>query len=179
VSWRQHSPEDWISRLLPVLAAAALCVVSFLEHGRNVAPSTVLTIYLVFTIFSDVIHAGLLVVARNLCDPLGLDAAIFAVKFVLLVLEGQTKLSILREPYQKLSPEETSGFFGVIFFWWVNRFLKLGYNKVLSLDDMPQMMKSIDAAEMRELIQRKWDRRRKHSRASPLSYGRWVLFLSC
>ena len=33
-----------------------------------------------------------------------------------LVLEGQTKRSMLREPYGKPSCEETAGFFGVVFF---------------------------------------------------------------
>ncbi len=151
------------SNLLSLVAATAICVLSFLEHGRNVEPSTLLTSYLVATIFSDVIQAGLLYVAQNLCNPWGLASATFAAKLVLLALEGQTKRHILREPYDKLSPEETVGYFGVVFFWWVNRILKMGYSKVLSLEDMPPLGRSLDVMKTREVMQREWDRRRENS----------------
>ncbi|KAK0717285.1 hypothetical protein B0T26DRAFT_675615 [Lasiosphaeria miniovina] len=103
------------SRVLSFVAAFAVCVLSFLEHGRNVVPSTLLTIY----------FAGLLYVAWNLCHPWGLPSVIFAARALVLVLEGPVKTDILREPYDKLSPEETAGFFGVVF-WWVNKILKKG-----------------------------------------------------
>ena len=154
----------WTPRLLSAVAAAAVFLLSFLEHGRNVGPSTVLTTYFVFAILSDVIQGGLLIVARNLCGPLGLASAVFAAKAVVLALEGRTKRSILRDPYDKLSPEETAGFFGVAFFWWVNAFLKLGYSKVLSLDDMPPLVRALDVLGVREKMQRIWDKRSTETR---------------
>lgn len=110
------------------------------------------------TVLSDVIQAGLLYVAQNLCNPWGLASAIIATRFVLLALESQTKRSVLREPYDKLSPEETAGFFGVAFFWWVNKVLKTGYSNILSLDDMPPLGKSVDAMKTRVAMQREWDK---------------------
>jgi ATP-binding cassette, subfamily C (CFTR/MRP), member 1 len=110
-------------------------------------------------ILSDITQAGLLYVARNLSSPWGVASAISATRLVLLVLEGQTKRSILREPYDKLSPEETAGFFGVAFFWWVNKVLKTGYSNVLSLDDMPPLGKALDVMKTREAMQREWDKR--------------------
>ena len=129
-------------------------------------PSTLLTSYFVIITLSDVTQAGLLYVAWNLCNPWGLTSAISATRFVLLVLEGQTKRSILREPYDKLAPEETAGFFGVAFFWWVNKVLKTGYSKVLSLDDMPPLGRSLDVMKTREAMQREWDKRSKYTWAS-------------
>lgn len=134
-----------------------LCVLSFLEHGRNVQPSTLLTSYLLVATISDAICAGLLFVARNLCRSAGHPLAIFATRFALLILEGRTKASILREPSDKLSPEETSGFFGVALYWWVNKILKNGYSHVLSLEDMPPFGKSLDVGRTRETMQREWD----------------------
>ncbi|KAF3000471.1 hypothetical protein E8E14_000532 [Neopestalotiopsis sp. 37M] len=105
---------------------------------------------------------------EQLCDfPL----AIFATRFALLILEGRTKTSILREPYDKLSPEETSGFFGVALYWWVNKFLKNGYSHVLSLDDMPPFEKSLDVGRCRETMQREWDTTKKQQ-------GRFSLILA-
>jgi ATP-binding cassette, subfamily C (CFTR/MRP), member 1 len=134
-------------------------VLSFLEHGRNVGPSTLLTSYFVLAIFSDIIQVGLLYVDQNICIQSGLAPAIFAIRVVILMLEAQTKRSILRDPYDKLSPEETAGFFGVVFFWWVNRVLKTGYSKVMSLDEIPPLGKSLDVMKTREAMQRAWDKR--------------------
>ena len=147
--------------LVSLVTATAVCVLSFLEHGRNVAPSTLLTTYLTLAIFSDVIEAGLRLVAWNLCHPWGLKSASFGVKLVLLILESRTKRTILREPYVNLSPEETAGFFGVAFFWWVNGLLSQGYAKLLSLSDIPPLIGALDVMTTRELIQREWDNRSK------------------
>ncbi|KAM3552261.1 hypothetical protein MY1884_007289 [Beauveria asiatica] len=99
------------------------------------------------------INAGLQLVAWNLCITWGLSSAIFAGRLLLFILESQTKRSILREPYNRLPLEETSGFFGVLFFWWVNKFLKTGYSKALSLADMPSLDKSLDAMKIRDSMQ--------------------------
>ncbi len=149
-------------QLLFLVADAAVCVLSFLEHGRNTGPSTLLTTYLTTKVFSSLITAGLQYVAWNLCGIYSVTTAVLATELVLLVLESQTKRSILREPYDELSPEETAGFFGVVFFWWVNKALKTGYSKSLSLTDMPPLVKSLDAMKMRAAMQREWDKRRMY-----------------
>jgi ATP-binding cassette subfamily C (CFTR/MRP) protein 1 len=147
------------ARLLSLVAYAAFCVLSILEHGRSVTPSTLLTVYLVFSAFSDAIQLGLLYVAKNLCSPSALSLAIFIARLALLVLEAQNKTSILREPYRHLAPEETAGFFGSAFFWWVNGIIALGYSKILSVQDMPPLASYLDTMKMREAMQRTWDKR--------------------
>lgn len=64
---------------------------------------------------SDAIQVGLLYVVQNICNPWNLASAISATMFALLILEGRPKMSLLRKPYDKLSPEETAGFLGVSF----------------------------------------------------------------
>lgn len=114
-------------------------------------------------------HAGLLFVARNLCSSGGFPLTIFATRFALLILEGRTKTSILREPYDKLSPEERSGFFGVALYWWVNKILENGYSHVLSLDDMPPLGESLDVRRTRETMQREWDKISMHKSGCTLT----------
>ncbi|CAK7207178.1 hypothetical protein SEUCBS139899_009986 [Sporothrix eucalyptigena] len=163
--------RDVAAHLSSLVAAVAVCVLSFLEHGRNVAPSTLLTSYLAMALFSDVIQAGLLYVAGNLCRPWSLAFAIFGVRLVLFVLELQTKEKILRSPAKnRLSPEETAGFFGVAFFWWVNRILRTGYSTILSLGDMPPLGASLDTMRAREAMQKAWDKMKQR--------GRFALFLA-
>ena len=167
---REHS-SSWdalTARVLGLATAAVVGVLSLLEHGRNVGPSALLTTYLVLVTFSDAVQIALLAVAWNLCSPWGLASAIFAARFVLLVLEVQTKRSILREPYAKLSPEQTAGFLGVAFFWWVNDILRKGYHKMLTLDDLPRLDESLDAMKAREMMQESWDKRSNDSHIYPL-----------
>lgn len=152
-----------------------VCILSFLEHGRNIGPSTLLTTYLFFTISSNIINTGLRYVAWNLCSIWGLPTALFASRIVLFILESQTKHSILRAPFKEPSLEKTSGFFGVLFFWWVNKVLKMGYSRALSLADMPPLDKSLDAVRIREAMQRQWDKKITYNFGPMSSYKRLVL----
>lgn len=153
--------HDVLARSTHLVAAVAACIVSFLEHGRSVKPSDLLLIYLAASIFNDIIQAGLLYVAWNLCNPIGLPLATFVVKSVLLVVESQPKTDILRKPYDKLGPEDTSGVFGLVFFWWANHLLWLGNTKILSSEDLPAMQTDLDALKIRGQMQAQWDKRSK------------------
>jgi hypothetical protein len=164
VSARERSrAHSLVHGTLELVAAAVVGVLSLLEHGRNAAPSTILTTYLVLAIFSDLVHAGLLAVAWNLCNPWGLPSAIFANRVILFVLEAQAKASVLREPYAKLSPEQTAGFLGNAFFWWVNDILRTGYAKIFTLDTIPPLDEALDAMKAREAMQKSWDTRSEHT----------------
>ena len=111
------------------------------------------------TLFSSLISVCLQYVAWNLCVRDGLTISIFVTSFTLFVLESRTKMSILREPYNKLSSEETAGFFEVFFFWWINKILKMGYCKNFGLADMPALDESLDALKIRVAMQREWNKR--------------------
>lgn len=148
-----------VAHLLSLTAYTFFCILSILEHGRSVTPSTLLTIYLFFSIFCDVVQFGLLHVAKNLCSLSTLPLAIFITKIALLICEAQNKTSILREPYRNLAPEKRAGFFETAFFWWVNEFIALGHSKILSIEDMPPLPSYLDARKLRETMQTAWDKR--------------------
>lgn len=146
---------------LPLLCAdAVVCLLSFLEHGRNVGPSALLTTYLAMTISSNVITTALLYVGWSLCDISSLAIISFVVRILLFALESQTKRLILREP--EVSLEETAGFFGSVSFWWVNTVLRNGYSNVLSLDDMPRLDASLDAKKIHERMNQEWEKRSRY-----------------
>ncbi|KAJ6781871.1 hypothetical protein PWT90_06528 [Aphanocladium album] len=168
----EHAPWSVLApRLLFWAADAVSCVLLFFEHGRNTGPSTVLTLYLVLTIFNHLVNAGLKYVAWNLCDMECIPIAIFSSKVLLLILESQVKRSILRPPHDQLSAEETSGLFGTLFLWWVNTVLSAGYSSTLRLADMPPLNRALDAVQIRATMQREWDKKRKHE-------GRYNLLLA-
>ncbi|KAK4449692.1 hypothetical protein QBC34DRAFT_350884 [Podospora aff. communis PSN243] len=162
VGIREHNSSYTLSyEVLDLVAAVVVAILSFLEHGRNPAPSTLLTTYLVLAIFSDAVQAGLLTVAWNLCNPWGLSTKVFTTRVILFTLEAQSKKSFLREPYAKLAPEQTAGFLGNAFFWWVNGILRTGYSTMFSLDNMPPLDQALDAMRARERMQDAWDKRKK------------------
>jgi hypothetical protein len=150
------------AQVLSLTAYALFGVLSVLEHGRSITPSTLLTVYMLSLIFCDIIHFGFLYVARDLCSFSALPPAICVIKVALLVCEALNKTLILREPYRHLAPEERAGFFGIAFFWWVNEFIGLGHSKILSLQDMPPLPSYLDARKLREAMQTTWDKRSKH-----------------
>jgi ATP-binding cassette, subfamily C (CFTR/MRP), member 1 len=163
IDWKS-SPTSWTSGILHIASSAVLCLLSFFEHGRSVAPSTVATVYLAGRLFADVIEVGLLYVAENLCVISPLAISVSAANLILFILEARDKTTILREPYRDLAPEERSGFFGNVFFWWVNNAIAFSYSKVLLPEDLPPLASSIDAMVLRESMQRIWDERSKQSR---------------
>ena len=147
------------TRLLYLAAFAVLGPMSFFEHSRSVAPSTLITTFLVSCVLCDAIQAGQLYVAKNLCEVSMLSVASFVVKAALMILETQSKKAILREPYEHSSPEEVSGFWGTAFFWWVNEFIALGYSKILSNEDMPPLPSYLDSQHLRERMLHAWNRK--------------------
>lgn len=147
------------AQALSLTAYALFSVLSFLEHGRSITTSTLLTVYLFSSMLCDVIQFGLLYAAQDLSCFSALPSAIVIVKLALLICETQNKTSILREPYRDQAPEDRAGLFETAFFWWVNEFLALGHSKILSIDDMPPLPSYLDAGNLREDMQKAWDKR--------------------
>lgn len=147
------------SAAIRLVAYGTLPLISILEHGRSVRPSTLLTLFLVFSASSDAIQWGLLHFVTNCPTSPAVIGIAFTIKVILLVLEMRNKMSILREPYENMSPEEISGLLGNLFFWWVNDFIVLGYSKILSADDMPPLPSYLNSMKLRKAMQVTWDQR--------------------
>ena len=48
---------------------------------------------------------------------------------------------------QKKNPRDEAGFFSIVFFWWMNPLLALGYSRDLELEDLYEPRKE-DASEV-------------------------------
>ena len=48
---------------------------------------------------------------------------------------------------QKKNPRDDAGFFSIVFFWWMNPLLALGYSRDLELEDLFEPRKE-DASEV-------------------------------
>ena len=102
---------------------------------------------------------SMLYVSSEMCNISSLAVATLVVKLLLLMAEAQSKRVILREPYQGLSPEETAGVLSMTFFWWVNSLLRDGYSRILSIGDLPPILREISSESVRDRMQKSWDTR--------------------
>ncbi|KAG9235150.1 hypothetical protein BJ875DRAFT_495249 [Amylocarpus encephaloides] len=123
--------------------AALTCAVSLLsvplshlEHKRSVRPSSILTVYLLFSTLFDIARTRTL---WNIVDNTAV-AVVFSIalgiRILLFVLEALGKRRLLMPVYKGLSSESVSGIIAQCMFWWLNPLLKRGYSVLISMDDL-------------------------------------------
>ena len=130
------------ARSVAFVLSTLLLPLAVLEHGRSVRPSALLNVYLLFSMLFDItqtrtrwlisaeLEQGVLL--ARLCT-----AAVTA-KLVWLAAESLRKPTSL-----DLSPEETSGPFGLVAYTWLNALFRKGYFNVLHLKDLARLDRNI------------------------------------
>ncbi|PWY77392.1 ABC transporter-like protein [Aspergillus heteromorphus CBS 117.55] len=124
---------------LRVVDAFAMLALSAVEYRRSVQPSTVLNIYLLFSLLFDAVQLRTLWLMHNQTPLSAIATASLATKAILLILEARNKRMVLRQPYRNLSPESVSGILTRGCFWWLNPLLWQGFRTLLSPSDMFQV----------------------------------------
>ncbi|KAF8856341.1 hypothetical protein BDZ45DRAFT_745521 [Acephala macrosclerotiorum] len=131
------SPVPLISALLSVIAALAICILSWIEHRRSIRPSTLLGVYLLCSLILDIPSARTLFLrGETTAITAPLFVAGMGMKLALLILEAQSKTSCLKDPYSKLSPEAGAGFLNRAVFW-INDLMVAGCKRPIEYDDLP------------------------------------------
>jgi len=144
------------------VASLAICVVSFLEHGRSVKPSTLLTLYLLAAVCCEVLLLpSLYRYYGGTAMPPILTAAV-GLKFILLVIESLSKRSYLREPYQGLPVEQTVSVLSRATLFWANDIILLGNSKLLSVSDLPELDDALRSKDLRTRMEAAWDKTGKY-----------------
>lgn len=112
---------------------------SHLEHKRSIAPSAVLIIYLLFSVFFDIVRTRTLwSIIDN--EPVAIIFSItLGIRMPLLIMESLEKRHLLKSAYRDVSLESTSSIIGQSMFWWANTLLKKGYNVVIFMDDLMKL----------------------------------------
>lgn len=78
------------------------------------------------------------------------------VKAVILVLEATEKRRLLRPQYRAYPPEATSSVFNRSFFWWLNPLFRLGFGRVLDVDDLFSLDKHLQASYCHKRFREVW-----------------------
>lgn len=114
-------------------------------------PSTIINIYLLFTLLFDCVVARTLWLADNGSTISGLFTSTVALKLLVLTSETWEKRPILLSQYEYLFPEATSGILARSIFWWLNSFLRIGFTRPLTNRDLLPIHDSLAA---RTLLQK-------------------------
>ncbi|KAJ5266794.1 P-loop containing nucleoside triphosphate hydrolase protein [Penicillium angulare] len=152
--------------------AAGLIIpyLSFSNHSRSQRPFNLLNGVLILSISRDLLQVFLLRYIGQ-CRISVLSEATIIAKTVLLILELQSKRSILREPWQGLSFEETESSFSQSFFWWVNSLLRRGRYELFEIEDLPQLPRDLSSQLLREKMKHYWEIRPKPERRYELAFA--------
>jgi hypothetical protein len=144
--------------VLSFIASLAVSVLSRLEHSRGIRPSTLLNLYLLTSLLFDAVQVRTLYLRHDDLAILGLFTASVAIKAVLLLLEAKNKRAYLRPPYNRFSPETTSGIFNHSFFFWLNPVLFAGFRRVLTLDDLFTTDQALLSDPLHHAMQNSWNK---------------------
>jgi hypothetical protein len=134
---------------LSLVSTLGLYLLSHAEHYRAVRPSSLLTTYLFATLLFDSARTRTLWL-RAVDDPnhtiayVSLTAVL--VKALILGLEASSKRRFLRAEYRAFPPEATSSIFDRAFFWWLNPLFRLGFSRVLDVEDLFSLDKHLQAS---------------------------------
>ncbi|QKX61831.1 uncharacterized protein TRUGW13939_08987 [Talaromyces rugulosus] len=122
-----------------------LLFLSHAEHARSVRPSTIINVYLLFTLLFDCVVARTLWLADHDSTISGLFTSTVAIKLFVLTSEAWEKRPILLSQYQCLSPEATSGILARSVFWWLNSLMRTGFARSLTDHDLLPIHASLAA----------------------------------
>ncbi|KAF5673240.1 multidrug resistance-associated 1 [Fusarium denticulatum] len=122
------------------------CVLSRVEHAKSPRPSSLLSLFLAVSLLLDVaLLRTLWLVPMSATIPAVFTAA-FALKAIIIVLEGWSKAPYLLAGSGPHSPEVTAGLYARAVFAWVTPLLQTGFRKLLRPMDLFELDEEMGSA---------------------------------
>ncbi|OHE98497.1 ABC transporter [Colletotrichum orchidophilum] len=169
--WAQAPHSDRVSiaaAVLGVLDAFALALLSHAEHLRSIRPSTIICVYLAFSLIFDAVQCRTLWLLPGLHKLASVFSAALAVKLTMFVLEVQGKRRFLLAALRHLSPEATSGIVARGFFWWLNSLLGKGFKATLSASTLYDIDEELRSEYLLQKLSSAWNQRRENGKLALL-----------
>ena len=148
------------STVVTFIGSLVLGLLSYVEHQRSVRPSSLLNVYLFFTLLFDAARSRTLWLQRYNHTISIVFTTTVVVKFLLVLLEAKEKQSILRPKYACYPPEATSGIYNRSFFWWQNTLFRRGFSNSISINDLFPLDKHLMSEYLQDMFQSTWERRK-------------------
>lgn len=161
-----------------LFVALQMIALSWIEDARSVRPSTLLSLYLVITIFLDMPQTRTLWLHGGFETTAILTSATVGFKCLFLLAENLGKRRYLLSEHRNLPPESTSGVVNRSFLWWVNSMFRRGFRQALVLEDLDRLDDALLSTNLEKAVLRTWASRRRPERRLEfaLAVARAVLF---
>ncbi|KAF7713539.1 Uncharacterized protein PECH_000557 [Penicillium ucsense] len=166
--------------VVSLVASILLGYLSHLEHLRSLRPSTVICVFVGTIILVDLCRIRTLFAIPRYRSVASVFAASWVAKLIILVLESLEKRSLLKKDYQDVSPETTASIFNRWLFWWLNGLFWKGYHEKLTVESLPSLDNSLQAASKPEQLKDEFQKA-NHYRSNTLLWTllwhyRWEIF---
>ncbi|TLD19247.1 hypothetical protein PspLS_09793 [Pyricularia sp. CBS 133598] len=146
------------SAALTFVSSVAYAILSWLEHGRSIRPSSCLSAYLGVSILFDCARARTLWMLGDSRTIPAVFTASLAIRAIMLILESTEKRSILLPELKGCSHEVTSGPLNRGVFFWLSTLFLRGYSKVLSLNDLYPLDEAMVSEVLYGRLAEVWDK---------------------
>jgi ATP-binding cassette subfamily C (CFTR/MRP) protein 1 len=121
---------------LGLLVSLAVTGLSARSHVRSVRPSSLLSVYLLFSCLFDAVQVRTLFIGHTSKVIPSLLSVLIALRLVLLTIECRNKRPWLLSKYRNLPPEATAGVVSRSILWWLNPLFLDGMRTLLSQDQL-------------------------------------------
>ncbi|KAG7415108.1 ABC transporter atnG [Fusarium oxysporum f. sp. rapae] len=140
------------------------CVLSRAEHAKSPRPSSLLSLFLAVSLLLDVaLLRTLWLVPMSAAIP-AVFTATFALKAILVVLEGWSKGPYLVAGSGPHSPEVTAGLYARAVFAWVTPLLLTGFRKLLRPMDLFELDEEMGSAALIDGFWKHWHNQKAPAR---------------
>jgi ATP-binding cassette, subfamily C (CFTR/MRP), member 1 len=152
--------------VLALAAALSLSLLSYIEHTRNIRPSSIINAYLLLTLPFDAAQLRTKWIRGNNVAASGVASSVLAVKLLVLISEATEKRGILSTSYADSSPEATSGLYSRGLFWWLNPLFRLGFRGIVSDSDIFDVDRDLQSQALGVRFENHWANRMSPSTSS-------------
>lgn len=140
------------------MGTASIAWLSLVNHKRSLRPSSLLSLYLSALVILDIARVRTLwLMGLDTGEAAALTVTL-ALTTVALILESAEKKSSLKQDELSGAPEEYSGFWTRTAFTWLVSTFKVGYTKVITVEDLPILDSRLRSQVLRERLVRTWAR---------------------
>lgn len=144
------------SDVLSCAATVAALAVLFTSHRRAIRPSTILSLYLSAAVILGIARVRTLWILGNAVYEASLATASLVLAAFALLLESAKSAPIVGSEKVVNTPEVYSGFWNRIAFAWLSATFRLGYAKVISVNDLPDLDPKLESSVLHKTLNMAW-----------------------
>ena len=141
---------------LSFMASSALLLLSSLEHTRSVRPSSIINVYILFSLLFDIPQARTLWLRSGPQSVPAIFTTGVSAKIAILYLEARSKRRSLFPPYRVYAPEALVSFYDRTVLWWLNPLFMQGYRSLISYEKLYNIEADLSSKDIEENFQPAW-----------------------